>query len=107
MFPLPILGLLVEALQIRLAKDRLTRQKWSLLFLTCTHPYPGENSVMSNSKKWLELGFIQLINKKAVHLYRGEKTKKTDIRLPKAVNCGKVIILGKQVEDKGPVRFVM
>ena len=99
-FPLPVLGLLVEALQIRLAKDRSTRQKWSLLFLTCTHPYTRKNSVMNNSKEWLELGFIQLINRKAMHLYGREKTKKTGIRLPRAVNCGKVIILGNNWKTK-------
>lgn len=53
-----LLGSLTGDLQVTLRKERLTRKnKCSLLTRAAQYP-GGENSVMSNSKGWLELRLL-------------------------------------------------
>lgn len=33
---------------------------------------------MSNSKRWLELGLVQHLNKRTIHLLRSDKSKEKD-----------------------------
>lgn len=65
LFPLPILGSFTVALQIKLAKDRLIREKHAY-FITVYSVYPWKNSVINNSKGWLELELIQNLNKRTI-----------------------------------------
>ena len=58
LFPLPITCSLSGALQIRLTKHSLTREKQTTVYKRVYSTSTGECSVMSNSKWWLELGLI-------------------------------------------------
>lgn len=59
----------------------------------------GEKSMMNNSKRWLELGLVQYLNKDNKFV-RTDKTKEKEFRFPKAENCGKVNICGEPREGK-------
>ena len=56
LFPLPITCSLSGALQIRLTKHSLTREKQTTVYKCVYSTSTGECSVMSNSKEWLEFG---------------------------------------------------
>lgn len=63
LFLLPMLGLLARTQQVRLTRDRLIRKKQTKIYygMYCTHTW--EQSVMNNSKGWLELGLHGIVKK--------------------------------------------
>lgn len=87
-FPLYFLSSSAEALQIRLTKNRLTREKKQFINRGCANG--RETSMMSNSKSWLKLGLTQHLNKRTIHLLRRDKTKERGFSLLGVANCGKV-----------------
>lgn len=55
-FPIPLLNSLPGALQIRVTKDSLTREKQKYTYTAVENAHTGAYSVMSNPNRWLEFG---------------------------------------------------
>lgn len=93
--------------KVRLAKDRLTREKQTEVCQLVHHVYAWEHSVMSNSKGWLELGLKQCFRKGTVHFCRSNEKKDKDFEFLGLQIVGRQIY-GNPMVDKGQlVKFVV